>query len=218
MILGKISPITEETLRFLGVKIINSSDFLDLIFRFGLNILMCYIIVHYIYKKKRDSFTFTYYSLSVLVFLLCYLLGNVKLELGFALGLFAIFGIIRYRTSLISVKDMTYLFVIIGIAVINALANKKVSWVELLFANAAIGSIMYIRGSLIRPDIMEREIRYDNVNLIHSARKDELYKDLEARLGVEIVDVKIGAINYIKDSVEITIFYRELPSSSDKLK
>ncbi|MEG2758614.1 MAG: DUF4956 domain-containing protein, partial [Rikenellaceae bacterium] len=159
--------------------------------------------------NRNKSFTFTYYTLNVLVFLLCYLLGNVKLELGFALGLFAIFGIIRYRTSLISIKDMTYLFVIIGIAVINALANKKVSWAELLFANFAIMGVMYVRERLIRSSLKEKEIRYDNVSLIHSSKKEELMADISDRLGIEVVNVSIGDIDYLKDSVHLSIFYYE---------
>lgn len=212
MILEQITSITEKSMKFLDIKLINQADFLDMLLRFGINLLFCFIIVHCIYrnKNKKHSFTFTYYTLSVLVFLLCYLLGNVKLELGFALGLFAIFGIIRYRTSLISIKEMTYLFVIIGVAVINALANKKVSWAELMFANLAIIGIMYLRERLIRPGLKEKEVRYDNVSLIRPDKKEELMKDLGERLGVKVENVTIGNVDYIKDMVELTVFYREL--------
>lgn len=204
-----ITTITDKSLRFLDVKIINTPDFLDMLLRFGFNILICFLIIHCISRNRNKSFTFTYYTLNVLVFLLCYLLGNVKLELGFALGLFAIFGIIRYRTSLISIKDMTYLFVIIGIAVINALANKKVSWTELLFANFAIAGVMYLRERLIRPSLKEKEIRYDNVSLIHADKKKELMEDISGRLGIDVVNVSIGDVDYLKDSARVTIYYHE---------
>lgn len=204
-----ITTITDKSLRFLDIKVINTPDFLDMLLRFGLNIFMCIIIIHCISRTRNKSFTFTYYTLNALVFLLCYLLGNVKLELGFALGLFAIFGIIRYRTSLISIKDMTYLFVIIGIAVINALANKKVSWAELLFANFAIMGVMYIRERLVRPSLKEKEIRYDNIALIHSDKKQELMDDLSNRLGINVVNVSVGDVDYLKDSARVSIFYYE---------
>lgn len=202
-----LAALSDKPLRFLDIKIINTPDFLDMLFRFGLDMALCVLIIHFISRNRNKSFTFTYYTLNALVFLLCYLLGNVKLELGFALGLFAIFGIIRYRTSLISIKDMTYLFVIIGIAVINALANKKVSWAELLFANFAIAGVMYLRERLIRPSLKEKDIRYDNVSLIHSAKKQELMDDISNRLGIRVVDVSIGEVDYLKDSASVSIFY-----------
>lgn len=202
-----ITTITDKSLRFLDIKIINTADFLDMLLRFGLNMLICVLIIHFISRNRNKSFTFTYYTLNVLVFLLCYLLGNVKLELGFALGLFAIFGIIRYRTSLISIKDMTYLFVIIGIAVINSLANKKVSWAELLFANFAIVGVMYLRERLIRPSLKEKDIRYDNISLIHADKKQELMDDISNRLGIDVVNVTVGDVDYLKDTARISIFY-----------
>ncbi len=130
----------EEQLRFLGIKIINVSDFTELLIRLVFNTILVFIVVHFLYSKnsKRKDFYFSYLAIGVIVFLLCFLLNNVKLELGFALGLFAIFGIIRYRTNTIPIKEMTYLFIVIGISVMNALSNKKVSYVELMFTNTAI--------------------------------------------------------------------------------
>ena len=201
----------EEMVRFLGIKLINIEDYFNLLLRLCLNFFMCYLIAGRIYSNniRRSDFTFTYYSLSVLVFLLCYLLANVRLELGFALGLFAIFGIIRYRTSLISIKEMTFLFVIIGVAVFNALANKKVSWVELISANAVIVGIMYAREYLFVSKTLELEMVYDNVQLIHADRRQELYADLGQRLGVEVVDVKVCRIDCVKDAVNVIVYYKE---------
>lgn len=204
-----ITNIADKSLRFLDIKIINTPDFLEMLLRFGLNVFICFLIIHCVSRNRNKSFTFTYYTLNVLVFLLCFLLGNVKLELGFALGLFAIFGIIRYRTSLISIKDMTYLFVIIGIAVINALATKKVSWAELLFANFAIVGVMYLRERIIRPALKEKDIRYDNILLIHAEKKQELMDDISTRLGINVINVTIGDVDYLKDSARISIYYYE---------
>jgi hypothetical protein len=123
-----------------GMKLINLSDFLELLVRFSFNLIVVIILVRYIYYPvaRRKDYLFTYILISTVIFALCFLLENVKLEIGFALGLFAIFGIIRYRTSQIPIKEMTYLFLIIGISVINALANKKISYTELVFANFGI--------------------------------------------------------------------------------
>ena len=113
-----------------NIKFFNPEDFVQLLIRFGLNLLVTFVVVFFIYARnsRRKDFFFSYFAISITVFTLCFLLESVKLELGFALGLFAIFGIIRYRTDAIPIKEMTYLFVVIGISVINALSNKKVSY------------------------------------------------------------------------------------------
>ena len=128
-----------------GVQIIEVQDFIELVIRFTFNMMVVGLIVRGLYYPvtRRKDYLFSYILISVLVFLLCFLLENVKLQIGFALGLFAIFGIIRYRTNPIPIKEMTYLFVVIGISVINALANKKVSYVELIFTNLAIIGLIY---------------------------------------------------------------------------
>lgn len=129
-----------ENLRFMGIKLINLGDFTELFVRLALNTLIIIGVVFFMYAKnsRKKDFYFSYVAIGLVVFILCFLLNSVKLELGFALGLFAIFGIIRYRTDAIPIKEMTYLFVIIGVSVINALANKKVSYTELIFANSII--------------------------------------------------------------------------------
>ena len=116
-----------EEVKFLGIKLINSGDFFELLLRLLLNTFVVYLITYKVYLKsnKNYQFYFGYNNISIVTFLMCFLLSSVKLELGFALGLFALFTIIRFRTGTIPIKEMTYLFVVIGVAVINALANKK---------------------------------------------------------------------------------------------
>ena len=113
-------------MEFLGIDLIDQKDFLKLIIRASFNLLIIGGIVLGLYypSNKNKNYVFTYLLIAVVVFFLCFLLENVKLELSFALGLFAIFGIIRYRTETIPIKEMTYLFVVVGLSVINALANK----------------------------------------------------------------------------------------------
>ncbi|MFI3333589.1 MAG: DUF4956 domain-containing protein [Rikenellaceae bacterium] len=161
-----------ESLRFLGIKIINISDFSELIFRFLLNSIMLLLIVRFPYLKHstRRNFTFSYLAVGSTIFLLCFLLNSVKLELGFALGLFAIFGIIRYRTDAIPFKQMTYLFVVIGLSVMNALANKKVSYAELLFTNIAIiTGLWLLENYLSRRHEGSMKITYENISIGISA-------------------------------------------------
>ena len=112
----------------------------EMLLYFSLNMVVIFIIVVGLYARtsKRRQFYFSYFALSMAIFLMCYILVNVNIQIGFALGLFAIFGIIRYRTDTVPIKEMTYLFVIIAISVLNALANNNIGFLELIFANLLI--------------------------------------------------------------------------------
>lgn len=197
-------------IRFLDIKLINVEDFLQLLFRFSFNLLVTFIIVYLIYARnsRRKDFFFSYFAISITVFTLCFLLESVKLELGFALGLFAIFGIIRYRTDTIPIKEMTYLFVIIGISVINAVSSKKVSYTELFFTNLAIVATMWILEKILmlRQEVA-LNITYEKIENLHLMKKDELLKDIEERTGIKVKRIEIQEINFLRDVAKIRIFH-----------
>ena len=203
---------TEESKQYLGTPIFDNNDFWKLILKGVFNFLIILIIVRYIYYPvtRNKDYLFTYLLISLTVFLLCFLLDNVKLELGFALGLFAIFGIIRYRTDPIPIKEMTYLFLVIGISVINALANKKISYAELLFANLVIVFVTFgmERLWLLRHET-RKNITYEKIELIAPERRDELIQDLKDRTGLDVVRVEIRRIDFLKDTANLRIFYYE---------
>lgn len=200
----------EERIRFLGIKLINVNDFAELLVRFTLNTFLIFLVVQFMYAKnsKRKDFYFSYLAIGVIVFLLSFLLNNVKLELGFALGLFAIFGIIRYRTDAIPIKEMTYLFIVIGISVINALASKKVSYAELLFTNTAIVFGLWIleKRLMIKQEHCVKLI-YEKIENIHEKSRDVLLTDLKERTGIDIIRYEIQKIDFLKDVAEITLYY-----------
>lgn len=188
----------------------DTQDTFQFMFRFALHLGLLLVIVRYLYfeASKRKDYLFTYILISMVIFLLCYMLENVKLELGMALGLFAVFGIIRYRTSQIPIREMTYLFIVIGLAVINALANKKISFTELLLANAAIFFVTYILEKVWSLKHVSRKvIQYDNVNLIHPDKYDALVADLEARLGLDITKVEVGRVDFLRDTAKLVVYY-----------
>lgn len=139
----------------------NNQDLTDLITILLINIFVVFFISKFIYlkfnkgKRALNDFFFTYNSAGLITFLLCFLLSNVKLDLGFALGLFAMFAIIRFRTETIKVKEMTYFFVIIGVSAINALSNDNASIIELAIANGSIILILYILEYTIRRSLTE---------------------------------------------------------------
>jgi hypothetical protein len=199
-----------EDYRFLGIKLLNGEDLAELVLRFLLNTVVISVLVVGLYAKnsKRKDFYFSYYAVSIVVFLLCILLENVKLELGFALGLFAIFGIIRYRTDAIPIKEMTYLFVVIAVSVINALANKKVSYAELISTNLfVIGTLWALEKVLMLRQEISQQIIYEKIENIHADRQNELLEDLKARTGINIKRAEIVKIDFLRDICLINIYY-----------
>ena len=203
---------TEKSKQYLGTPIFDKEDFWKLIIKGVFNIFIILIIVRYIYYPvtRNKDYMFTYLLISLTVFLLCFLLDNVKIELAFALGLFAIFGIIRYRTDPIPIKEMTYLFIVIGISVVNALANKKISYAELVFANLLI---VFVTFGMERLWLLRHETRkniiYEKIELIKPENKEELLADLKERTGLNIVRYEIRRIDFLKDIANIRIFYYE---------
>jgi len=202
----------DKKLKFFGIRVINQDDFFELVTRFLFNMIFVLLVVRFLYYaiSKRKDYLFTYILISVIIFLLCFLLGNVKIQIGFALGLFAIFGIIRYRTTQMPIKEMTYLFIVIGLSVINALANKKISYAELLFTNIAIFGVTYLLEKvwLLRHE-SHKIINYDNIELIKPELYDALKADLEERTGLNINRIEIGNVNFLTDSAKIQIYYYE---------
>ena len=200
----------EDSLRFLDIKLINVADFSELIIRFAFNLLIIFMAIHYLYGKNsnRKDFYFSYFAVGISVFLLSYLLNNVKLELGFALGLFAIFGIIRYRTDAIPIKEMTYLFVVIGISVMNALVSKKVSYAELIFANMIVISLLWVLEKRLKLK-EEKSIKliYEKIENIHRKSEADMLSDLTARTGIQITRYEFIKIDFLRDVAEVVIFY-----------
>ena len=205
-----INQYLATNMQSLKIEFINVEDFLQLVIRFGFHLLVTFVVVYFIYAKnsRRKDFYFSYFAISVTIFTLCFLLDNVKIELGFALGLFAIFGIIRYRTDTIPIKEMTYLFVIIAISVVNALSSKKVSFMELLFTNAAIVATMWILEKIL---MLRQEaslnITYERIENIHLLNKADLREDIEKRTGIKVKRIEIVEINFMRDTARIRVFH-----------
>lgn len=195
-----------------GSDFFDKKDFIELLVRSAFNFLIVGYIVRYLYYPvtKNKDYLFTYILISVTVFFLCFLLENVKLELGFALGLFAIFGIIRYRTDAIPIKEMTYLFIVIGISVMNALVNKKISHAEVLFTNVMFIAITYgLEKIWLLKHESRKNITFEKIELILPERKEELLADLKERTGLNITRVEIRNVDFLRDTANLRIFYFE---------
>ena len=189
-------------LSFIETPLMDRIGFLQLLLRFLFNLLVVSVILRCFYypKSKRRDYYFTFTLISISIFLMIFLLGSVKLKIGFALGLFAIFGIIRYRTESMPVREMTYLFVIIAISVINALA-VEISYAELLGTNLLfVFSIWLCESSRYLRHVSCKLVQYDRIELIRPDKKDELLKDLQGRTGLDIIRVEVGHIDFLRDS------------------
>lgn len=194
-----------------GIRLINIPDFIELVSRFALNTVVIVLLVRWLYytTARRKDYLFTFILISTVVFLLCFMLESVKLQIGFALGLFAIFGIIRYRTDAIPIKEMTYLFIAIGISVINALASEETSIVDLIFANAVIIFITYGFEKLwLLKHESQKVIIYEKIDLIKPEKREELIRDLCERTGIKKINrLEMGKVDFLKDTCMITIYY-----------
>lgn len=208
-----------EELEIFDTPLINTGDMGELLLRFAFNLFFVWVIIHKLYypKSKRRDYYFTFALISVSIFFLIYLLGSVKIKVGFALGLFAIFGIIRYRTESMSVREMTYLFVLIAVSVINALA------VTLSYAELALTNIIFIICIFIcerNPWIgqtSEKLVIYDRIELIVPSRRDELIADLHSRLGLEIVKVEVGSVDFLRDTAMLKVIYKNDKEGSNSV-
>ncbi|WP_405296449.1 DUF4956 domain-containing protein [Algibacter sp. Ld11] len=196
-------------MEFLEIPIFDD-DFFKMGFRFLINLGFLTLIIRWLYytSSRRKDYLFTFYMISFIVFFLCFTLKKFELDIGMALGLFAIFGIIRYRTDAIQIKEMTYLFVVIGVSVMNSLANKKMSYSEILLANTVVViSIAIIEKFWHLKHEVTKEVVYENIENIKPENYSLLKADLEDRTGLIINDVAIGNVDFLRDTAVLTIFY-----------
>lgn len=198
-----------EDFDFLDIPLIDPAGLGQMIFRFLINSFFIFILIQFFYyrKSRRLDYYFTFTLISISIFFLIFLLGSVKIKVGMALGLFAIFGIIRYRTETIPVREMTYLFLIISLSVINAIA-LNLSYAELLATNIIYVFAVWIVESFSGyRHVSSKLILYDRVDNIIPEKRGELLDDLRKRTGLKIVNVEVGAINFLQDTVMLKVFY-----------
>lgn len=204
--------LEEFFIDFLGMQLFNPADTIKFVIRFLFNFIVVFSISRYIYypTSRKKDFLFTFSLISSVIFLICFLLDNVKLQMGLALGLFAIFGIIRYRTDAIPIKEMTYIFIVIGLSVVNSLANKKISFIEVIIANSLIIFITILLEKMwfIKHEV-KRIIRYEIIENIKLENYNKLLADIKNRLGIIAHRVEVGKIDLLNDTALLTVYYYE---------
>jgi hypothetical protein len=187
-----------------------STDFYALLIRLGINLFFLTILIRFLYyaKTKRKDYLFTYFLIGIITFFLCFGLMQMDIDTGMGLGLFAIFGIIRYRTDAIEIKEMTYLFMVIGISVVNALASNELSISEVTVINVTVLLVTFILENLwLMKHETRKTINYERIDLIKPDQRELLKADLENRTGLVINRVEVGKIDFLNDTAQVRIFY-----------
>ena len=187
-----------------------SEDFYGLILRLVINLLFLTLLIRVLYytKTRRKDYLFTYYLIGTITFFLCFGLMQMDIDTGMGLGLFAIFGIIRYRTDAIEIKEMTYLFMVIGISVVNALASNELSISEVAVINISVVLLTYLLENvwLVKHET-RKTFNYERIDLIKPEKQDLLKADLEKRTGLAINRVEVGKIDFLNDTAQVRIYY-----------
>lgn len=218
-----ISNLNYELGSMIGLTFFEPMQFMSMIIRFILNFVVVTIIARCFYypRSQRRDYMFIFLIMSMSIFMLVNLMGSGDtLNTGAALGLFAIFGIIRYRTEAIPIREMTYLFMLVAVSVVNAMGKAEyharsdywegVGILTILFANIAFIFLAWLfESSKLVHTGCSKFILYDNINLVAPEKREELKADLERRTGLKIDRVEVGMIDFLKDSCIIRIFYDE---------
>lgn len=187
-----------------------SEDFYGLLIRLAINLFFLTILIRVLYytKTRRKDYLFTYYLIGTITFFLCFGLMQMDIDTGMGLGLFAIFGIIRYRTDAIEIKEMTYLFMVIGISVINALASNELSISEVGVINISVVLLTYLLENIwLMKHETRKTINYERIDLIKPENYDLMKADLEKRTGLTINRVEVGKIDFLNDTAMVRIYY-----------
>lgn len=209
---------------FLGIPLCDTMSVMQLGVQFLINLVVCSAIVWLFYypKSHRKDFSVTFMLFSSAVFMLLFFMKSVGIDVSIGLGLFMIFGIMRYRTEMVPIREMTYLFLSIAVAVINGI-NLMVSYAELALANGLILVVLYVLEYVV----MHRKeasklVCYERIELIRPARRTELIADLEERLGHKVNRVDVGNVDFLRDVAFLKVYYTpsrgEIPPTDSTLK
>jgi len=191
-------------------QVLNWPDLGRLLARLALDLAFATVVIRLIYYRlyRNREYVFTYYLFNVITFCLCFVLRKVSTHIGLALALFGVFGILRYRTEQIRIRDLTYLFIVIGIGVLNAFADQGVSVAELLAVDVGIVTITAILelGSRGRSE-RTTPMCYDQLGLLQPGNEEKLIADIGAKTGLTVTRVEINRVDLLRDAADITVFH-----------
>ena len=221
---------------FVEAEMTTAQSILELAIRFLLNLAACWVLVHCFYyrKSRRRDYYFTFIIFSTAMLLLLYMMGNAEVGIGLTLGLFAIFGVIRYRTETVPIREMTYLFVIIALAAVNGLSpvyrltGAATDHPQYVLQAGAVGvTVLSNLLVIILVWILESErivrhtsaklVLYDRIELIVPERRAELVADLQQRIGLQVENLEIGHVDFLRDAAWIKVYYTLEPDQTGSI-
>ena len=200
-----------------------SPSYAQMLVRLFIDIVITWLIIDRLYykKSKRRDFYFTFMLISIAIFFIVFFMIFVledmkgKTSMGIGIGLFGIFSIMRYRTDAMPVREMTYLFIIIALAVVNAIADG-VPMMELVLTNLIVVFAVWLCEHNLKT-LPSKLVQYDRIELITPDRHDELKADLEKRLGVKVIRVEVGAVDFLRDMAVLRVVYEGKDSTANSV-
>ncbi|WP_067048885.1 DUF4956 domain-containing protein [Methanofollis ethanolicus] len=179
------------------------------------NLLFAYVIVRYIYYPRNGEHTyiFTFLAFNTVIYFIMGLFTSVEISIGAGFGLFALFSVLRYRTETVPIREMTYLFLMVALPVLNSILLRTGAYGQLLLSDVVIILIIWAleRGRGFRPELGRKKIVYEKIELVRADRRDELIADLRKRTGLNIVRCEVETINFLRDTADISVYYTPCP-------
>lgn len=222
MLDNDITALESAQRSIIDLSTLDLSPAMNLTLQFIFNMVICSILIWFFYfpKSRNKGFSVTFMLFSAVVFLLLYFMGGVSLDITVGLGLFMIFGIMRYRTEMVPIREMTYLFVTIAMAVINGINTINDS---LILSNILLIAVLaIIEYGIGRKREVSKLVCYERIELIRPERRTELIADLEQRLGHKVNRVEVGNVDFLRDVAFLKVYYSpakgEYPTSDDTMK
>ena len=177
---------------------------------FAFNFLVALLLVRFIYYPSTHNkhYVFTFLAFNSVIYFVLYFMNSIEIGIGVGFGLFAIFSILRYRTDPMPIREMTYLFIIAALPVMNSIGLDGSAWAQLIAANLVILTILWVLEKEWGFHYeASRRIVYEKIELIRPERRAELLADLETRLGIKVKQVLIGKVNFMRDTAQLTVYY-----------
>jgi hypothetical protein len=191
---------------------LSNPNFLGIMIRFIINTIFLYILVKIVYYRysRKELFLFAFFQMGIMIFFIGSMLNAVFLEIGMAVGLFAIFTILRLRTTNVSIKDMAYMFTTIGISVINSLKLVGFPLLGVLLINIIIIASAWLLEEFLAKNSSETyTIVYRNIELLRTNKKQRLLKDISELTGKDVIKVKVRRVDYRSETALLDIFYKD---------
>ena len=195
---------------------------LFLIAGFVLNFISAFIIIRFIYypKKSGHNFIFTFLAFNAIVYFIMGLFTSIELSIGAGFGLFALFSILRYRTETVPIREMTYLFVMVALPILNSVLFESGEYSRIIAINLMLIIVIWIleNGWGFKSEPMQKEVLYEKIEFVKAGRKEEMIADLKQRTGLDVFDVEVDRIDFLRDTAEIKIFYFEDSAEKQNIK